>query len=592
MKNNIQKLALGAACVSAILISTGANAETKVEKAFGALGGSSSSSTAAQKFKTSTATGYFGGSYDVRINNNKYSIALEITKPKISAGCNGISAHLGGISWIQFGDVKEMLNNIAKSTGYVVVQLALSVLMPPLEKLINQVSAMLQQIAQASLDSCAAGQALGGAAFNMGASALAKATDGAEGSVGKWANDTAKRGMEESCMTMMTGLENFGSVAGMSSSNATDWNAARTESCGSGKNALGSIYDFFKTGSEKTKQRLANELGNSTFNALSYVGYGGASNWPSAPSEEQELEWYTSKINASSDSDKAAGRQMIGVLLYNWMGSTIRPLPPAAGSADADKSTDPRTEKPILTGEDIIAIMMCGNNLKKRDDVGDTTKDKTVDSYCQEKSNKLLDKVLALCTDRSCSEAEKKYYTVEDLVKGTAENDLAGSLLYAKSFAEYSGTIAAVDELLITGALNAVKNNTPLTPEQQALIVSVPFPVWKVLNVAAVMPTLGEQILKDNAQMIALMITGSILQNAVNDISNVAIKSDLPGDVLVSIMSSANLVHLANTTSQENLLRLVESQNAMMEKVRLINKSIAMNAAAVGISSADFAGQL
>lgn len=102
-------LALHANSVSALDLEDAGNAREWL------VGNLSTITNRAGVYSTSSGTTVSGGSFSMRVPHKTYQL-YSIDPPSMSAGCNGIDIHLGGISFISKEEALTMLRSIAQGT--------------------------------------------------------------------------------------------------------------------------------------------------------------------------------------------------------------------------------------------------------------------------------------------------------------------------------------------------------------------------------------------------------------------------------------------------------------------------------------------
>ena len=109
--------------------------------------------TGPEAYKGQSAGYYTGGSLVMRESSKQIS-PMHVSLPKISAGCGGIDAYTGGLSFISGNEFKDMLKSIANgSTGYA-VQLALESLSPMMASVSSKLKTVADEVNRFNINSC------------------------------------------------------------------------------------------------------------------------------------------------------------------------------------------------------------------------------------------------------------------------------------------------------------------------------------------------------------------------------------------------------------------------------------------------------
>lgn len=114
------------------------------------------------RYQSGARTGFTGGGLDVRLPRPGNAPALfSVTPPKFEAGCNGISAHFGGFSFISGAEFEALLKQIASGavTGFV-TSLLFKTLCPQCEAVIQELKTAAQMASRLARDSCQIGRNL------------------------------------------------------------------------------------------------------------------------------------------------------------------------------------------------------------------------------------------------------------------------------------------------------------------------------------------------------------------------------------------------------------------------------------------------
>lgn len=140
-----------------------ADMKANLEKAFQVMGGSSNF-TMFGGYQDQTGGFYTGGSLFARSKANTaelYSLQL----PHYRSGCGGIDLFLGGFSFINGAQFTQMLRNIGSNAAGYAFNLALATVTPQIKSVLDELSAIIQKHANASISSCEAAATLVGGAW-------------------------------------------------------------------------------------------------------------------------------------------------------------------------------------------------------------------------------------------------------------------------------------------------------------------------------------------------------------------------------------------------------------------------------------------
>lgn len=124
-------------CVS---VQEGMSMTRAMDKFFNALGTDVNVSNAGA-FHDQAAGYYTGGGMMVRQKNRAYQ-PMTISPPSFNAGCSGIDAYFGGISFMNGEQLGNLLRQMGTQAGTYALQLALKTMAPQIENLLSQLRKM------------------------------------------------------------------------------------------------------------------------------------------------------------------------------------------------------------------------------------------------------------------------------------------------------------------------------------------------------------------------------------------------------------------------------------------------------------------
>lgn len=139
-----------------------------LDQAFSGLLGPGSAATASApgRFSSASRTGATLGGFEVRVPRASVPTLLNATPPRIKAGCNGISAHFGGFSFISGTDFTKLMEQIASGAAMgFVASLVMKSLCPMCEAVVQELKSAAQAAARLAKDSCALGEQFARAYF-------------------------------------------------------------------------------------------------------------------------------------------------------------------------------------------------------------------------------------------------------------------------------------------------------------------------------------------------------------------------------------------------------------------------------------------
>ncbi|HDU7852589.1 conjugal transfer protein TraH [Acinetobacter baumannii] len=116
--------------------------------------------TPAGSYETQAGRMYTGGGISTRSQVSPVFELVNIQSPKISAGCGGIDIFTGGFSHINADQFVESLRAIGQNAKSLAMMMAIKIVTPQLEDLMNKVKGFADRFNQFQTDSCQAASAL------------------------------------------------------------------------------------------------------------------------------------------------------------------------------------------------------------------------------------------------------------------------------------------------------------------------------------------------------------------------------------------------------------------------------------------------
>jgi len=115
------------------------------------------------RYQSGARNSFSGGGVEVRVPRaTNVPQLFSISPPRIEAGCNGISAHFGGFSFISGKEFEALLKQIASGAALgFVTSLVMKTLCPPCEAIVQELKTAAQFAANLAKNSCQFGAKLG-----------------------------------------------------------------------------------------------------------------------------------------------------------------------------------------------------------------------------------------------------------------------------------------------------------------------------------------------------------------------------------------------------------------------------------------------
>lgn len=479
-----------------------------------------------------------GGGLDVRVPySRKVPDIITLNPPKVVAGCGGVSAYFGGVSFISGKEFEQLLKTIASgaANGFV-AHLVLKTLCPACESVAQLMQRLNQAASEMAKKSCEWGaQAADAVKDNMPVE-VGNVTCSSMASTLGFSSDYASAA-DKLCTSAKDSTKNINKY--LSPPDPADCSAKATE-------------QSRKACADRTAGLAKLKAGNATWNVASAV-----LRLPSATGEGE--------VQAT--------------LLMNLVGTTIS----GAGADCGDGSPPSEDGVPLtctktLSAERLTYLMMCGTNYNASTDPGSTAAKR----YCTE----FADQAKAAAAQQGNND---KIYVCQT---GPAVDALSYPCMRMVQVPIGSATIGGDPVLkgegvllqtgkLLTEAVRRVSADEPIYKgpgdakgEQILMLVqAAPYPLYQAINAAAVYPSAAENML----QTMALLIAQSTVYQYLDQFLALSTASAaLPGGAqsvekidraIESIRVSAAA---ANKTVANNLI--INSQ--LTEQIRQLNVAI------------------
>lgn len=485
-----------------------------LNKAFSSLtDGSMASYNEPGRYSNSARNSFVIGGVDARMPRSKVTL-MSVTPPTLNAGCQGISAHFGGFSFVSGAQIEELISNIAANSSGMVISLVLKTLCPLCQGVIEAMTHMAQQAAKLSIDSCQASNVLLNSAGSL------------------FGTDPSTEG------------DKAGTVCGRKVANGGQYQSyldSMTEACNTVSDAVGELQKFVNEQPKATNpdgtEGAGGDLqvvdtGNRIWEALKVLGFKG------------------------TDDETVMKR----TLMMNLLGTRVV----VEKNQKGEKLEAPEVYPALLTPDQIMDLYMCGTGDSVNAMVSnDTTAAiyRTPNLVCGSKyrTDMRAGQDLALWI---CDEPDKCHYP-----KKTPVADLTGWL-------EGTGFVYRVARMLHTAAEDIKLNRDFSNPELLKLMESVPYPVYQVINVAAVYPVASRDLIDVTSAVIAESMAERVFEDMVRNTTRLADKSFFSPQDLYRISAAMEGFTATAARRQSLIANRIATQEMMMDNIRTLNLAI------------------
>lgn len=500
-------------------------AETNIDRAFSGLMRSHTGLTVNDPghFQTQSRNILTAGGLDIRIPKARSATLFSITPPSYNLGCGGISFFFGGFSFISSQELVTMLRSIAQAAPAFVLQAAVKTLCAQCDAIIQFLKNLAQRAASMSLDACRAANGLKEKILSEG---------------GPGSPDTqlqsqqgfcaARSSAENQSSDFLTGLNDMCATASKTWQQIRDWLYNENPADATSPDAV-----------QKRRERTQNPfiVGNQTWDYL-------MTRYPDQSSENYRIRTF----------------------ILNLVGTWIIRTPPAAGDQAQDGVEGNAYYGPTLDARDAFNLYMCGTPIVQAE--GGVTlgrQDMFSAQYCMSywgngRSEPLSKKIWACAPghEGSCMEMQPIELGMAPILQG-------------------QGVLHRVHSLMRKG-VEAVRENrdifSPEYEEVRALIEATPFPLYQVINLAAIYPSAASELVN----ILAVLTSEFITYELFNDLLRSSWEGDrgvylstAQIDRMESVLHEMRRVASARKQEITNMMAMQEGINA---QIRQINKAL------------------
>lgn len=494
---------------------------------------------------------FVGGSTEIRFPRSNATL-FSVTPPGYSAGCQGISAHFGGFSFIGGAQIEQLVRNIAQGAPGLVINMVIKTLCPMCEAVLQNMQKLAQAAAATNINSCRA------------ASHLAEMLTGSK-------KDATSNGQSDS-------VSNACSARASSTGLVSDFGEGMSSICQSLSDAVGTLNKGWKSVeeglygsdgkpvSDPAKRQAKNAdyekclmgVGNCTWLVLSQM-------YPTLDGSGNPL--------AGINPNEVVGKR---ILLMNLVGATVM----GPGASCGDNTTVQKTKDdavvsthclPKLDVKQAVGLFMCGDGKEVTKD------DKVWQSYCgQLFGNKSIpDAVSAVaglelmdCRDDTGADP----YKACPSLKVSKVSEL-GSYITGRGF--------LLDTTrLLKEAVKRVRNNIPMGQDQTgrdiiALINIAPYPLYQAINAAAVYPDAGNQLVESLGALVADHIAYAYFSQFLSRSADTTWEGVRIAPEMVERLSAAmNSLTMEAEKNTGRMGKQLATQQMVMEEIRKVNQVI------------------
>jgi hypothetical protein len=520
---------------------------------------------------------------------------LAVDPPGFSAGCNGISWHFGGFAFISLDEIRQLVEAVAQASLGIAVDLAMQTLCPQCYAVMAKLRDISNMMRNAAADSCKIAQNFGAMLKNSGIFTPHEA-------VSKCSETTTDAGKTASWMDAAAGQ----ACKLLSSAQTT----LSTEA-----DSIMNTLKFGNTsGGNSTTRDKYESYGNVTYNALSALGYEDGvmkdvllsllGMTVIHPKPAQDCRKTFEKLYGSAESvpDVVSAditpeeKTALKLILVNGDASKVIPATPTSEAKFTDAATTPATVSaagssvgqtvcyapPVLSGFEHLGLaIMCGFN---RVDEATTFANNYFKGELGGLAGLKATSLGAMCLTLETKDNQNPLvYTCR---KSDSGECLEPSMTRLNSLAPsttkngYTGLAWMIGDALQRG-VQKVRDNTSkeaLDPDTIAILNGSGWPLYRLINMAAVYPAMAGELLNAYTAAIAAQYTMDTLDKVARigqqpSINMKSIAGLQPTDISYVREQIMNLVRAGNSSKTAVLDRLAEKRQ-MVEVIMQVNKTL------------------
>lgn len=551
------------------------------------LSGANVSINSPGNFSSEAAGAFVGGGLGVRFPTREIPQIINVVPFSYSAGCGGISFGFGGFSFINGSEIKSLIQSIAQDSIGMAVELVMTTLCGPCASVMQVMNQLALEASQHSISSCEIAQNLvnkmGGYLPTFGprnpsiVSATARTACGLFGSINGLFQDY--KSTKSSCNSVGQDVTNMTNWIGQATASLTSGQQAKAICANSGAcNTTWNLLNHTPLGETQSERA---SVYNQRIKLLLMNIMGTDVTIPSAVSTNITGATGSSSTKTASPSASASNGSAVASTQVTATGSNSPGLhyrAPTLGNLFGKFSEG------VSMGA-VYKLFMCGTQQPTGLDVGaqsvynwyctppvlqtvSETTNSAGKTVVTSTSFSLANQPIWLCSNGPTASgvAPDAYDQCRYVVGGTIGN----------SPLEGSGYLPMVANLLEQGVLS-VQENKPISNQLISLIQEVPVPLYQAINVAAVYPDAGENLIDVMSVEVAELLTFANIQEIVHEASKFQQSSDLSAAQIDRVYGLLGAMRAGTIERKHEILAQMTLENQLMQQIRLLNVAMQRN---------------
>lgn len=582
---------------------------------FGSVGSANASVTAGNIFATigGTTTVDRGGAIHSQARSiyslgggmtsfqGKKVTLMAVDPPSFSAGCTGISWHFGGFAFISVDEIRQMVEAISQASLGIAIDLAMQTLCPQCYAVMSKLRDIANAMRNAAADACSVAKNFGAMLQKSGIfTANNTQTSCAQIEAGEGKSDGILNSFTTGACKLLNGAESaMKEYGGKIESFLTGGNA------GAGKTPTKDQIDRIGNISYETMDALGFADGFVKDMLLSYTGM-------VIVTPEGNTDCRTSFRNlVGSAKDVGATQDEVDAILATADARTLTPTSSTNVTPDDATTTPAKTEPggsatgkqicyapPLITGLKAIAMsLICGF-----DPASDM---KTFSTRFNLKDEELADSSLgAMCNsamiksegailreERLQDTVNMWMYRCDAISTARCLNPkmqrMTAAMNTGPSSGQYTGLAWMILDSLYQGVVS-VANNEPLPARTVAILNGSGYPLYRLINIAAVYPGMAGELIHAYGAVIATHYALDTLTHVASPgaIPNIGLQGGKAIELSELNRVRSDIMNMMTETGpmRERVLKRLSEKRVLIDTIIQINKALQAEVMSSGLA--------
>lgn len=528
-------------------------------------------------YYSSEARGAFiGGGMDVRFPQRSTPSIVNVVPFQFNAGCGGISLAFGGFSFINGTEIESLIRSVAQDAIGMAVELVMTTLCGPCASVMQVMRQLSMEAANRSISSCAiaaklvdkAGAEVGSwhgglpSEFNTAAQSICGLFSSVNGLLSDYTNGSTSPGCSntsQSVSKISSWVDDLSKTLGVTPGNK----AQALCSLGGPCNMMWHVFNATTSLGADTPSNNRIKLVLMNLTGTNVVEEGSTGSAPaSSTGTSSTASSATSTTNSASNGSIITAAEAINPTYKIKPGSHT--FAPTMGNIHTGG---------LVSGIDIqkvYQLFLCGTT----EPTGLTAEAMAVyDWACSQapsEGNISAAVSFGLTPVWDCGSAPSGTSGSTGTSDPYANCDYPYATTLASSKMAGTGFLPTVANLLSQG-VQAVIQGQSLPQPLINLMNNVPVPIYQAINIAAVYPDAGADLIQVMSVEVADLLTYSYIQQISQEAANIDNPTDLPATQMSRIYRLLGALHAGTIQDEHTIMMQMTLQQEMMNQIRMLN---------------------